>query len=201
MSFSFSMNADAADVSLSSAPLSRNAAERFDGLQFAAARPALFAAATAPVVFLVIVLVALAIFGAPDRSPASSRSLTPLVDASPSLQTLAQPPAYGDRRATQAQPVAMAHALSPPPAAASLPLAEDVAIIALGLDGSMLALYTDGPSGREIILFDLEAAVIRQRIAVGAAAHSLNIVRETRDRRQPTGELRAPSLSPARELQ
>jgi hypothetical protein len=106
---------------------------------------------TMPAVFFVVVLGALALFGAPA-------AVKPVETASASLSatdSLSQP-----AKARAAEPV-FASALTGQPLAISL--TDDQRIRSIALDGDRVALHVEGPEGQEILVYDfLQGRVIAE---------------------------------------
>lgn len=85
-----------------------------------------------PAVFLAIVFVALSLFGKPGDE----------------AQSLAAAPE------ALAQPARAAAVSSAPDPRSVIALADDVRIQSIALDGDRVALHVEGPSGREIVIYD-----------------------------------------------
>ena len=147
--------------------------------------PVIFAAATAPVVFVIVVMMALAVLGEPAAPPEAKIAATDEVRSA--RRILAQPPL--SRGVTPVTPA------SETAATPVLPIG-DAKIVALGIDGSVLAVHTEGPAGREILVYDMTQEAIIQRIRVSAdppmeiGLHAVSSV-------EPFA-LSVPSLAPSR---
>ena len=157
--------------------------------RLAGVHPAAYAVATAPVAFLIVVMASIAFLGEPGRSADAPVAATPV------LETLSQPPASTPPRAHGVTPAAFAAV------PASIDLDPDASIAALGLDGARLALHVNGPAGREIIVYDMDAGRVVHRIDVRAINRQQAAKTDIAPRRAaPPANfvLHAPSLSPAR---
>ncbi len=109
-----------------------------------------------PLVFIAVVTAAIAIFGRPE---ADEKVKSVEIGETSSVETLVQP-----RSATAALAAA-----APPTAVDPIELEAGSDISAMALDGDRLALRISGPSGGEIVVYDLGRAEIIRRIPVVAS--------------------------------
>lgn len=111
---------------------------------------------TMPLVFLAVVAGIISVFGGDDDDAAIvSPAAVPVI-----AERLAEPAPL----AAQANGATAAAAIAANPSAIGLPAGSDVT--AMSLDGDRLALRVDGPQGGFIVIYDLSAGAVVQRIAV-----------------------------------
>ncbi len=108
---------------------------------------------TMPLVFVAVVTAIIAVFGRDDDAEVVSAA------APTSVERLAEPALT--RGATEATTVSGD--------ASAIGLAEGANITAMSLDGDRLALRVDGPDGVSIVIYDLAAGAVVQRISVTEA--------------------------------
>ncbi|MCB2114180.1 MAG: hypothetical protein KDD85_11625 [Parvularculaceae bacterium] len=114
-------------------------------VEAAPARAFAVGAVTMPAVFVVVVLVALAVFGKPATSPQSDETAT--------VETLTQPHARAATGATFAATSGFENN--------AIGIGEDSRIEGVSLDGDRIALHVESPNGAEIIVYDyVEGRVI-----------------------------------------
>jgi hypothetical protein len=116
---------------------------------------------TMPLVFLIVVMATIAVFGRPgdgkEKSAAGER-----VVAAVERPTLVQPEPAAPATAGVIAPSPAS--LSVAPAPLILPPGADIASMAL--DGDRLVLHIDGEDGGEIVVYDLKTGAALSRIAV-----------------------------------
>ena len=139
---------------------------------------------TMPIVFWVVVMTSLALFGEPGVKPSIVNDHKAV-----SKDTLVQPPLYaGTGQITRASINTDATAIS---------ISGEAKVTAIALDGMQMAVYT----GDEIIVYDLDAEQVRHRIPVRQSvlpAMSLTSTEKPIAERTGPFELKAPSLNPKR---
>lgn len=121
----------------------------FSGAPAAAASPAparalMVGVVTMPAVFLVVVMVALALFGRP--APKTDEFVAGYEAHDRLLQPSAQPATGASYSAARSQS----------PQSAGIEIAEDARISGIALDGDRVALHVEGPMGQEILIYDYQ---------------------------------------------
>lgn len=106
---------------------------------------------TMPLVFIAVVTVIIKLFGGGDDAGLASEAAAPIA-----VERLAEP--APTRSATAVTTI------SADPSAIGLAAGADVT--AMSLDGDRLALRVDGPDGVSIVIYDLTAGAVIQRIPV-----------------------------------
>jgi len=96
---------------------------------------------TMPAVFVVVVLVALALFGKPAANPEN--------DEVAAFETLPQPSARAATSATFAATTGFGNS--------AIGIGEDARIEGVSLDGDRIALHVESPNGAEIVIYDYVA--------------------------------------------
>lgn len=116
---------------------------------------------TMPLVFLVVVMATIAVFGRPGAGKDAGADLS-MARAGGERETLAQPgpSAQGSTGVIRPSPAS----LTLDPAPLVLPPGADIASMAL--DGDRLVLSVEGEEGGEIIVYDLASGAMVQRIEV-----------------------------------
>ncbi len=104
---------------------------------------------TMPLVFVAVVTAAITVFGGKDDADQPARE-------TPAVEVLAEP--------EPAAPAATPTSISAAPAAINLSPGADVA--AMALDGDRLVLRIDGPDGPMVVIYDLAAGRVVQRIPI-----------------------------------
>ncbi|MFZ5617820.1 MAG: hypothetical protein ACOZAA_10940 [Pseudomonadota bacterium] len=120
------------------------------------ARAVMIGVITMPAVFLVVVMVALALFGKP-----AARSKTEAAAAF--SDTLEQPPATA---ATPAS-LAAAHSRFSGPV---ISLGEDTRVVSISLDGERVAMHVESPAGQQIVIYDYEKGRIVAQAPIETAS-------------------------------
>lgn len=110
---------------------------------------------TMPLVFLIVVMAVISIFGRPGDN--NDPRLAPVASAT-GLETLSQP------LGGVTTPSAVAYAISPAP----LVVPEGASISSMALDGDRLVMRVEGVGDGEIIIYDLARGAVVQRIPVMA---------------------------------
>ena len=105
---------------------------------------------TMPLVFVAVVMAIIAVFGRDDETEIAE------APASTPIEVLSEP--------RLPQRAATAGALSPTPAGIALSPGAHVA--AMALDGDRLAVRVEGPAGAEVVIYDLAAGEVVQRIPI-----------------------------------
>lgn len=145
-------------------PFERNAAPTAIGASLAqaiGARNLMIIIVTMPLVFLIVVMATIAVFGRPGAGKDAGADLG-MARAGGERETLAQPgpSAQGSTGVTAASPASLT--LDPAP----LVLPPGAEISSMALDGDRLVLSVDGKDGGEIIVYDLASGAMVQRIKV-----------------------------------
>jgi hypothetical protein len=138
------------DATMQEAPTAATAAGMSGLAQAIGARNLFIAIITMPIVFLLVVMAVIALFGKPGAR-------TERIAESPRTETVLSQPA--PLAATPAAPVAAFE-----PAPIILPSGEDVA--AMAVDGDRLVLRVKGPSGGAIVVYDLATGATLKRIRI-----------------------------------
>jgi hypothetical protein len=122
----------------------------------APARAVAVGVVTMPAVFIVVVMIALVLFGKPIAH-------TQRADQAAAFDRLDQPAARPALSATaaSAQPVV---------ATGSIPLAEDTHVVSIALDGDRLALHLESPMGAKIVIYDFNQQRIVETAPLVTAA-------------------------------
>ena len=112
---------------------------------------------TMPLVFLAVVAGIIAVFGGGDDAAVAT---APAAVAPVSVERLAEPAPL----AAQTSGATPATTVAADPSA--IGLAAGSGVTAMSLDGDRLALRVDGPDGVSIVIYDLSAGAVVQRIPV-----------------------------------
>ena len=150
------------------------------GASPAPARALMVGVVTMPAVFLVVVMVALALFGRPAPVVAAAAER-----AAP--DRLLQPSA---RPATGASYSA---ATTQAPQSAGIPIAEDARISGIALDGDRVALHLEGPMGQQILIYDYSKGRVIAQTPIATAS-----LQADDQLSMLTGAPPAPSVKPRR---
>lgn len=141
-------------------PLRGNAAPAGTGASLAqaiGARNLMIVIITMPLVFLIVVMATIAIFGRPgagEEAAAPSERVVAALDT----PVLAQPEAAG---VTRSSAVSLSQEAATP-----LILPPGADITSMSLDGGRIALRIDSEEGGEIVIYDLETGAAMTRIPV-----------------------------------
>lgn len=106
---------------------------------------------TMPLVFVAVVATIISVFGGDDSADATAIRSEPAP-----IEVLSEP--------APVQRSAGVGALSPTPA--GIPLSTGAQVAAMALDGDRLAVRVEGPSGAEVVIYDLAAGQVVQRIPI-----------------------------------
>ncbi|MGE0408043.1 MAG: hypothetical protein AB7P23_02135 [Amphiplicatus sp.] len=124
------------------------------------ARNLLLIIVTMPLVFLLVVMATIAVFGSPaDRKKEAARQDVLSQPVQHYVGALAE-----ETRGARA--LGATQASMPTPSLAPLVLPREAKIGAMALDGDRLALRVEGENGGEIVIYDLARGATVQRIAV-----------------------------------